>query len=92
MENVGVHHSTITVTIPILQVTRVELLEGRAIIGSASGSILLLDMPTGRSVMSSSSTDHMDHITGIGASVHLQHCVTGSRDRNIKVSFRRPNH
>ncbi|GAX84070.1 hypothetical protein CEUSTIGMA_g11494.t1 [Chlamydomonas eustigma] len=67
------------------QVTRVELLEGRAIIGSASGSILLLDMPTGRTVMSSSSTDHLDRIAGIGASVHLQHCVTSSRDRNVKV-------
>ena len=67
------------------QVTKLELIEGRAVIGTASGAVLLIDMPTGRSVMSSGTSDHMDAVTGIGSSVQLQHCVTGSRDRCIKV-------
>lgn len=62
-----------------------ELLEGRAIFGTVSGSVLLIDMPSGRKVLSSSTSDHLDAITGIGRSVHLQHFVTSSRDRNIKV-------
>ena len=73
---------------PLLQVTKLELIEGRAIVGTISGNVLLIDMPTGRSVMSSSVSDHMDAVTGIGSSAHLQHCVTGSRDRCIKVGRR----
>ncbi len=68
-----------------LQVTKLELIEGRAVIGTASGNVLLVDIGTGRLVVSSSATDHMDSVTGIGSSVHLQHCVTGSRDRCLKV-------
>lgn len=67
---------------------QVELLEGRAILGTSSGSVLLLDMPTGRTVMSSSSSDHMDAVTGIGTSMYLQHFVTSSQDRNVKVRSR----
>lgn len=68
---------------------QVDLLEGRAILGTSSGSVLLLDMPTGRTVMSSSSSDHMDAVTGIGTSMYLQHFVTSSQDRNVKVRSRR---
>ena len=69
------------------QVTKLELLEGRAIIGTSSGSILLIEISSGHAVMSSSTSDHMEAVTGIGSSAHLQHCVTGSRDRCIKVCF-----
>ena len=58
--------------------------------GTVSGSVLLIDMSTGDMVMSSSVSDHMDTVTAIGSSAHLQHCVTGSRDRSIKVGPNSP--
>ena len=67
------------------QITKLETLEGRAIIGTASGSVHLVDMSSGRSVSTSVSSDHMDAVTGIGPSVYLQHFVSCGKDSFIKV-------
>lgn len=65
--------------------TKLAVLEGRAILGTASGSVHLLDLATGRALAAPSSLDHMDAVTGVGPSAHLQHFVTGSRDSHVKV-------
>ncbi len=62
-----------------------ELLEGRAIAGTVSGSVHVVQLHTGASNAASATVDHMDAVTGVAGSTWLQHVVTGSRDSHIKV-------
>ncbi|KAG2494055.1 hypothetical protein HYH03_007699 [Edaphochlamys debaryana] len=66
-------------------VSRLELLEGRAIAGTVSGSVHVVELASGASNSASVTVDHLDAITGVAASVWLQHMITGSRDSHIKV-------
>ncbi|EFJ51574.1 hypothetical protein VOLCADRAFT_116432, partial [Volvox carteri f. nagariensis] len=66
-------------------VTRLELLEGRAVLGTVSGSVHVMELSSGASNAASVTVDHMDAVTGLGPSVYLQHVVTGSKDSHIKI-------
>ncbi|GFR49528.1 hypothetical protein Agub_g11572 [Astrephomene gubernaculifera] len=66
-------------------VSRLELLEGRAVAGTVSGSVHVVELSSGAANAASVTVDHLDAVTGVAASVALQHVVTGSRDSHIKV-------
>eukprot|EP00198_Chlamydomonas_reinhardtii_P012386 XP_001701723.1 predicted protein [Chlamydomonas reinhardtii] len=66
-------------------VSRLELLEGRAIAGTVTGSVHVAELHSGAANAASVTADHLDAVTGLATSVHLQHMVTGSRDSHIKV-------
>ncbi|MEW5315346.1 MAG: hypothetical protein WDW38_006784 [Sanguina aurantia] len=68
------------------QVCKLEMLEGRVLVGTVGGSVHVVDAAKGRSSSSSlSNGDHLDAVTGISPSVYLQHFVTSSRDSHVKV-------
>lgn len=77
---------------PTPQVSRLELLEGRAIAGTVTGSVHVAELHSGAANAASVTADHLDAVTGLATSVHLQHMVTGSRDSHIKVRGRAATH
>ncbi|GFH22933.1 uncharacterized protein HaLaN_20471 [Haematococcus lacustris] len=57
------------------------------VLGTSSGSVHSVDLSLGRAVASTSTSDHMDSVTGLAASHYLQHFVTCSKDSSVKTSF-----
>jgi hypothetical protein len=71
------------------QIVSMDVLEGRALLGTSTGSVLVVDVGTGRSVAAlGGGSDHMEAVTACGPSHYLQHFVTSSRDSHIKVGAR----
>eukprot|EP00200_Dunaliella_tertiolecta_P016698 CAMPEP_0202421704 /NCGR_PEP_ID=MMETSP1128-20130828/50477_1 /ASSEMBLY_ACC=CAM_ASM_000463 /TAXON_ID=3047 /ORGANISM="Dunaliella tertiolecta, Strain CCMP1320" /LENGTH=1700 /DNA_ID=CAMNT_0049029737 /DNA_START=44 /DNA_END=5146 /DNA_ORIENTATION=- len=66
-------------------ITCLEVSGSRAFLGTATGSVHILDLYTGRPLAASSSLDHMDCVTALSPSLELQHVVTAGRDCHIKV-------
>ncbi|CAD7698424.1 unnamed protein product [Ostreobium quekettii] len=70
------------------EIVKVTAMAGRALIGGAQGSIVLVDLNTGRHLPSERGTHHSTRITGADRCEYLQQFATMGVDGSVRISDR----